>query len=350
MSERMSRRNFLKAAATMAGATVLAGAAGCQAEKPQAAAPAAPSGATNSSNPMCQDFSSQEYVWCNNMKNLGMFLETDKVGFDYIAKELGIKTAYVGPDKNDIPGFVAAIEQAVSRKPAGMMVVGWDASALIQPINTAIDAGIPTVAIDADVPDSKRLSFIGTEWTDIGVNQAKAMLQKLNGKTGKIAVLMLVAGENMQRAWAGFQKVMAGSGNELLGPFEDKGEMNTAAQIATDLIRGNPDLVGLAGFDEGSVGIGLAIKEEGKKDQIIATQVNPSPQQLQLLQEGYLYALTGQKRELFTYYGVKSLVEHQYNTVRMTKDDKAAGMLDIPYHYNTGTYVVTQENMQYWLD
>jgi ABC-type sugar transport system substrate-binding protein len=348
MSEKMSRRNFLKAAATAAGATALVGAAGCQGQ--QAKAPAAPSGATSSGNPMCQDFSSQEIVWCNNMKNLGMFLETDKVGFDYIAKELGIKTAYVGPDKNDIPAFVAAIEQAVSRKPAGMMVVGWDASALIQPINTAIDAGIPTVAIDADVPDSKRLSFVGTEWTDIGVNQAKAMLQKLNGKTGKIGVLMLVAGENMQRAYAGFQKVMKDSGNEIIGPFEDKGEMTQSAQIATDLIRGNPDLVGLAGFDEGSVGIGLAIKEEGKKDQIIATQVNPSPQQLQLLQEGYLYALTGQKRELFTYYGVKSILEYLYNTVQATKDDKAAGLLPIPYHYNTGTYVVTQDNMEYWLE
>lgn len=337
-------------AGVVAGSSVITGAlAACTPQEAEPASGAAPEAAANSGNPQCRDFSNEEYVWCNNMKNLGMFLETDKVGFDYIAAELGIKTAYVGPDKNDIPAFVAAIEQTVSRNPAGMMVVGWDASALIQPINTAIEAGIPTVTIDADVPDSKRLSFVGTEWTDIGVNQAKAMLEKLNGRTGKIAILMLVAGENMQRAWAGFQKVMEGSGNELLGPFEDKGEMTTAAQIATDLIRGNPDLVGLAGFDEGSVGIGLAIKEEGKTGDIIATQVNPSPQQLQLLQEGHLYALTGQKRELFTYYGVKSLVEYNYNTVRMTSDDKAAGILPLPYHYNTGTYIVTQENMEYWL-
>ena len=340
MTDKVSRRGFLKSASTVAGAAVLTAACAPQ----PTAAPATAS--TSNSAP---DLSQEEYLWCNNMKNLGMFLETDKVGYEAIAKEMGIKTAYVGPDKNDIPAFVAAIEEAVSRKPAGMMVVGWDASALIQPINTAMDAGIPVVTIDADVPDSKRLSFIGTEWTDIGTNQAKAMLKKLNGKKGKIAVLMLVAGDNMQRALAGFQKVMEGSGNEIIGPFEDKGEMNTATQIATDLIRGNPDLVGIAGFDEGSVGAGLAIKEEGKQDSIVATQVNPSPQQLELLKGGYLYALTGQKRQLFTYYGVKSLVDYKYNTVRITKDDKAAGLLDIPAVYNTGTYTVTQENMQYWL-
>jgi len=347
MTEKLNRRGFLKAAGTVAGAAAIT--AACQPQATPQASTGSNAPASASSNPGCRDLSQEEYVWCNNMKNLGMFLETDKVGYDAIAAELGIKTAYIGPDKNDIPAFVAAIEQAVSRKPAGMMVVGWDASALIQPINTAMDAGIPTVTVDADVPDSKRLTFVGTEWTDIGTNQAKAMLEKLNGKTGKIAILMLVAGENMQRAYAGFQKVMEGSGNEIIGPFEDKGEMNTAAQIATDLIRGNPDLVGIAGFDEGSVGAGLAIKEEGKKDSIVATQVNPSPQQLELLKDGYLYALTGQKRQLFTYYGVKSLVDYKYNSVKITKDDKAAGLLTIPAVFNTGTYIVTQENIQYWL-
>jgi ABC-type sugar transport system substrate-binding protein len=46
-----------------------------------------------------------------------------------------------------------------------MMVVGWDPSALIPAINSAIDAGIPVVRVDADVPGgfATRLTYCCTE-------------------------------------------------------------------------------------------------------------------------------------------------------------------------------------------
>ena len=59
-------------------------------------------------------------------------------------------------------------------------MVGWDPSALIPAINGAIDAGIPVVCVDADVPNSKRYSFIGTDWFDLGVRQAEAMAEILD--------------------------------------------------------------------------------------------------------------------------------------------------------------------------
>jgi ABC-type sugar transport system substrate-binding protein len=351
MSEKMSRRDFLKSAGLVAGASAVAGSvlAACQtAATPEAKAPAAAAPAGNAA-PAGKDFSKYEFVWCNNMINLGMFQETDAVGLKQIAAETGVKTTLVGPEKNDLPAMVAAIDQTVARKPSGIMVVGWDASALVDPINNAMDNGVPAITIDADVPNSKRLTFVGTEWGAIGEGQARAMLKALNGRKGKVSMQGLIAGDNMQRAFAEFKKMMTANGYEVIGPFEDKGDMSEAARVATDVIRGNPDLVGMAGFDEGSVGLALAIKEEGKKDKIIGTDVNPSPQQLQFVKEGYLYALTGQKRQLFTYYGIKSLLDYYTNTVTVSKNDKAAGVIDLPAHYNTGTYIVDAKNIQYWL-
>jgi len=60
-----------------------------------------------------------------------------------VGQELGVKVTIAGPNMVDIPGLVAAIEQTTARRPAGMMVVGWDPSALVPPINQAMDAGIP---------------------------------------------------------------------------------------------------------------------------------------------------------------------------------------------------------------
>ena len=72
------------------------------------------------------------------------------------------------------------------------MVVGWDPSEQVA-IDKAIDAGIPVVCVDADVPHSKRMAFIGTDWYQLGVEQAKALAPYLKGKTGK-AVMIGIAG------------------------------------------------------------------------------------------------------------------------------------------------------------
>ena len=55
------------------------------------------------------------------------------------------------------------------------MVVGWDPNALIPAIDRAVESGVPVVCVDADVPGSKRLAFIGTDWYDLGVRQGEAV-------------------------------------------------------------------------------------------------------------------------------------------------------------------------------
>jgi ABC-type sugar transport system substrate-binding protein len=79
----------------------------------------------------------------------------------------------------DLPGLIATVEQTAARRPAGMMVVGWDPSALIPSINAAVESGIPVVCVDVDVPRSKRLSFIGTNlarnWDKAGTGHGQGL-------------------------------------------------------------------------------------------------------------------------------------------------------------------------------
>src|SRR4029453_15055550 len=104
------------------------------------------------------------------------------------------------------------------------------------------------------------------------------------------------------------------------------------------------------GFDsESGPGMGQAIKEAGKIGKIVATCVETQEQHLRLLKEGALAACTGQKRELFTFLGVKALYEINHSKLRFTPDDRAAGVWPVPVNYNTGTYTVTRENVDLFL-
>src|SRR5262245_15129516 len=91
----------------------------------------------------------EEYVWVSASANLPLFRDHDHPGLFQIGKELGVRVRIAGPDTVDIPGLVAAVEQIAAQKPSGMMVVGWDPSALIPAINKAMDSGVPVVCVDA---------------------------------------------------------------------------------------------------------------------------------------------------------------------------------------------------------
>lgn len=295
----------------------------------------------------------EEYVWLCANASLPLFVNHDHPALNQIGQELGVKVTIAGPNTVDVPGLVAAVEQTTARRPTGMMVVGWDPAALVPAIDAAVEAGIPVVTVDADVPASRRLSFIGTEWLDLGARQGVAMVAALQaqGKTsGPVALMGLVALDNMQRGFTGFRGVVEPAGYTVLEEQEDKGNQAEAARVAAGIIQGTPDLVGIAGFDsESGPGIGQALREAEKGGQIAATCVDAEAQHLNLVKEGILSAAVGQKRELFTYQGVKALHDVVHNTLRFTSDDARAGVVPIPINYNTGTYTVTAENVDLFL-
>jgi ABC-type sugar transport system substrate-binding protein len=333
MNNKISRRDMLKLGATAAAA---------------ASTVAAPAFLRKS---RAQD--KQEYVWLSAFTNLPLFVANDHPALFQIGKELDVTVTIAGPNTVDIPGLVAAVEQTTARRPSGMMVVGWDPSALIPAIDAAIDAGIPVVTVDADVPASKRLSFIGTDWFSLGVAQGRAMLAALGDRKGIVATQGYPEQEINQQALRGFRSVLEPAGLTVLDEVRDGGNVAETTQTAANIITANPDLVGMAGFNsESGPGIGAALKEAGKGGQIVATCVDAELQHLTLVKEGILTACVGQKRQLFTYQGVRALHDVVNNKLAFTGSvdtDKQVGIVPIPINYNTGTYTVTAATVDIYI-
>jgi len=339
----LTRRELIKYASLGFGAAAVGVFPGCE----RASGDASPNPSTGRAR---VSNSNEEYVWLSANANLPLFTLHDHPALRLAGQELGVKVSIAGPSSVDIPGLVTAIEQITAQKPAGMMVVGWDPSALVAPIDAAIAAGIPVVCVDADVPASRRLSFIGTDWFEIGVRQAEAMLKALAGRRGRVALLGLIEQEIDQKAFAGFRSVAEKAGLTCLEPQQDKGNTAEATRVAAGIIQGMPDLAGMAGFDsESGPGIAQAIKEAGKTGKILATCVEAEEPHLRFIQEGVLTACVGQKRELFTYLGLRALFDLNHSPIRFSQNDKAAGVSPIAANYSTGTYTVTRETVGFFL-
>lgn len=103
--------------------------------------------------------SDEEYIYVSCMGNLEFF-NAHKFGWKWAGERLGVKTTYVGPSEYDLDAMVAAFDQAIARQPKGIVVFAVE-PALTPQINKAVEAGIPVVTILGDLPDSKRLTFVG---------------------------------------------------------------------------------------------------------------------------------------------------------------------------------------------
>ena len=289
------------------------------------------------------------YYWISNKANLPLFVQYDYVGMKKIAEELQVQVKVAGPTDFDLPGFIAAVEQVCAQKPAGVSVVGgWDPS-LSAAVDKCVAAGVPTVVDDGDLPASKRLAYIGTNWTNVGVAQAKTLIAKLpNG--GKLATMSIINAGNMREAVAGFKAYIEANGAgkyTIVANEDDTGDAAKAAEVTAALLAANPDIAGLAGFDsESGAGIVRALQEAGKKPgDVKVTAMEQTPDFFKNAKEGWVDGIVVQNRELFIYYAVKVLHDYNHNGLKTAGVDAAGGGVPVPPLLDTGVLVVGADNV-----
>lgn len=291
------------------------------------------------------DVSQQEYVWIGTMTSHPMYVNRDQKALKKFGKDLGVKVTIEGPAEYDIPGQAAAIERVIKRKPAGIMVLGME-RALVPLVNKAIEAGIPAITVDADLVESKRIAFVGSNWYNIGVRQAETLAKLIGGK-GKVAIMGIFGADNMEQGFAGFKSVMAKYPDiKIIGEFDDMADVDEAKRITEEIISKHPDIAGVAGFDTNSgPGIAAAVKAADMAGKIKITCVDIEPVHLKYVKEGVIQKLFGQKRELFTYYGARLLYDINNPSISITRDDKKNGITAVPYIIDTGLIEVDQGNV-----
>src|SRR5437870_334263 len=117
------------------------------------------------------------YVEVCALTQLPYFID-HRLGMEAAGRELGVRAEFVGPADYDMTAMIATLEQTLARRPAGLLVVGFDA-ALKPAIDHAVESGVPVITLDSDVPGSKRLCFIGTGNYAAGVAGAKALAEAI---------------------------------------------------------------------------------------------------------------------------------------------------------------------------
>ncbi len=289
---------------------------------------------------------SEEYIMVTTSINLPLYVNHDEAAFRAWGEKAQVKTSILGPSEWNITDQIAVIEQLIPQHPAGLLINGTD-PALAQVIRNCVHAGIPTLVYDADIAGSNRDCFIGSDWYQMGWLQGRKMAE-LIGKKGKVACMGILGLSNMETGFRGFRDAVAGFPDiQLLGNYDDNGNLEMAANQTADLLSAHHDLAGIAGFDSNSgPGIALTVKEFNKKGLIKITCVDAEPEHLALVREGTIAYLVGQKRELFTWLGAQFLFDMNHRTIQTRGDQPVTGFETIPSTVITGPIEIDRTNIE----
>lgn len=295
-----------------------------------------------------KDHSDELYIMAT-MYSAHPVLQPDLRYFRKKGEVLGVRTLTVGPPDNNLGLYVEAIEQAIAQQPDGLAINGLDV-AIVDLINKAMDQGIPVVLWDADLPMSKRITFIGTDWPQLGVRLAEAMAP-LVGKKGKVGRVGNISQPHITAAMDMFKTHMAKIAPrvEVLDVLDDEGRIEVAESVANALIQRHPDLAGIAGFD-GSSGAGIcpAVRNAGKTGVIKVAINDLTPTHIEFLKDGSAQYVSGQKRNIFGPLALQVLFDinnQGYAFTSSIKSDAELGIYQAPDKIDTGFIDVTAESV-----
>ncbi len=279
------------------------------------------------------------------------YWQVHKAGFEAAAAELGVQTFFTGVMGDSVEQQIAIMEQEISKNPAGFLVGPLNGPAFVPVINKAIAAGIPVIAVDTDSPDSKRLSYIGTDGYAAGQKAADLMAELLNGK-GKVGISNLVGFEACEARARGFIDRIDSKypGMEVVAVVDDKADTEIATKVNSEMIIANPDISGIFGTDGVSpIGMGAAVKNLNKTGKITLVGFDPMPQTLKLIEEGVIHSTMVQRTFAMSYYGLKMLYDYNHDTLELVKgwDVDAVqknGVNTLPNFTDTGIMIIDKTN------
>ena len=255
-------------------------------------------------------------------------------------KDLHVNVPELGAQsESDINGQISILENAVSEKPAAIVIAPTQFAALGKPIDEAAKS-VKIIGIDSAADSKAFTSFLTTDNVQGGRAGADALAEGIKAKTGKaegdVALITSLPGVGSldQRA-QGFKEELAAKypGLKLVADKVADGQATTALNIMTDLITANPDLKGV--FASNLImaqGAGQAVAENKLSDKLALVGFDSDDNLVKRLGDGAIYALIVQDPFRMGYDGVKT-------ALAASKGEKVAEKVD------TGVNVITKANM-----
>ncbi|HXR78139.1 MAG TPA: substrate-binding domain-containing protein [Bryobacteraceae bacterium] len=276
------------------------------------------------------------------------YWQAAKDGFLKIAGQYRVKAEMVGPDTYDANEELSEFQRVAKlEKTSGILISAADASIMKGAIDRAIDAGIPVITMDSDVPTSKRLMFIGTNNYSAGQLGGRELVKRTNGK-GNFVVFTMPGQLNLSERLKGYEDALADhAGMKIVDTVDIKGDPRVAFDTASDLMaKKRKDIDGFICL-EASAGQEVAdvLNRDNITDKIVMA-MDTNDDTLKWVKKGTIAATIAQKPFTMAYFGLQMLdLVHHHKPQNLDHDWAQDAFSIYPTFVDTGATLVTSSNV-----
>ena len=272
--------------------------------------------------------------------------------FKQAAQSMGCKTAYTGTPEYDVNKQIASFDQVLAKKPAGILVHPMNSDPFIEPINRAVESGVPVVTFAADSPNSKRISYVTSDNNREGAYAADVIAKALGGK-GEYGILENPGQDNHDKRVSAFIARMEEKYPDikLVARAASNQDPTKAYNAVLSMAQAHPDLGALFMPEANSaLGAAQAAQELGGKIKVMNADVNGKI--LDMIKQGQVYGAINPNQGMQGYMGFMLLFLAAHpDLIDPMNDYKRASYnpMGLPVVDN-GFAVVTKDNADdfYW--
>jgi len=269
------------------------------------------------------------------------FFTPTQYGAEDACKLLGADFQWTGSKDSIVAEMVNATNTAVTSKADGIALAVVDKTAFKEPVDKALDAGIPVVSYNADGavgdPGSNRLAYIGQGLYESGYALGQRALEQVD--SGDVAAFIATPGQlNIQPRIDGAQAAIKQSGKAInFQAVATNADITKGQSIIDAYVQGHQNVAGLLAVDAGSTqSVGVVVKKYGlrSKGLKVAGGFDLVPETLESVKAGDLDYTIDQQPYLQGFLPVIALYLY-----------KLSGGLISPAQTNTGLLFVTKDNV-----
>jgi ribose transport system substrate-binding protein len=268
-------------------------------------------------------------------------------GAEAAAAQLGVTIKYGGDPEYDVNKAVAAFEQIVATKPKGVLLTCISPEPFIEPINNAVNAGVPVITFDSDSPDSKRLSFVSTDNSFLGSFLCDFMAANLiPGASGKVGVVGRPDQLNIRQRMDGFAARSAARypNLKLTDIIDNKGDIPIGTANVVAMLQSNPDVSVIFAADGIAASCAVQALEETGRTNIKIMTVDSTQDILDLIKAGKLYGTVAQNTFNMGYWAMMQMYAYTHDLIDPFNNWKVEKTSPMPPYINSGVDIVTAQN------
>ena len=266
-----------------------------------------------------------------------LFFNQINDGAKEAAKKAGVDLVIF--NANNVPSAQNdAIENYITQKVDGIILVAIDVNGVKPAITAAKKAGIPVIAIDAQIPNGDNIAFVGVDNTkaggEIGKFYSDYVKDKLSG-SAKVGVVGALNSFIQNQRLDGFKAAVKAGDQKVtfLDTVDGQNVQDVALSAAENLITANPDMTTLYATGEPALlGAVAAVTSQGKTGSVKVFGWDLTKQAVEGIDQGWVTAVIQQDPAGEGKAAVEALV-------KVKKGEKIEPIINVP------VTIVTKENV-----